>query len=109
MSVPGVWEGGSDALEAGACFMRISSFLGAFLPSAPAWGRRAVLVMLHSGGTGWGTAPGAYPRWHRAAVSEPELFGMSALCFTNVQKLCETKQNPFLPGKGPKMLRFCLP
>lgn len=56
MSVPGVWEGGSDALEAGACFMLISSFLGAFLPSAPAWGRRAVLVMLHSGGTGWGCA-----------------------------------------------------
>lgn len=52
MSVPGGWEGGSDALEAGARFMRISSFLGAFLSSAPAWGRRAVLVMLRSGGTG---------------------------------------------------------
>lgn len=41
MSVPGGWEGGSDALRAGARFMRISSFSGAFLPSAPARGRRA--------------------------------------------------------------------
>lgn len=61
MSVPGGWEGGSDALQAGARFMRISSFLGAFLSSAPAWGRRAVLVMLRSGGTGWGTASALPP------------------------------------------------
>lgn len=58
MSVPGGWEGGSDALQAGARFMRILSFLGALLSSAPAWGRPAVLVMLRSGGTGWAQPPG---------------------------------------------------
>lgn len=97
MSVPGGWEGGSDALRAGARSMRISSFLGAFLSPSP------------------GHGPGERCSWHRMGHSprglpppEPQLSGMSALRSTNsTETVCDTTQ-PLFARKGPETAPFCL-
>lgn len=54
-----------------------------------------------SPGVGPASGVGDAPQWrHRAAVPGPELFGMSAPCLTNLQKLCGTKQTPLFTRKG---------
>lgn len=54
-----------------------------------------------SPGVGPASGVGDAPQWrHRAAVPGPELFGMSAPCLTNLQKLCGTKQTPAFYPEG---------
>lgn len=60
------------------------AFRALFFPQPRHGAGERVSVMLRSGGTGRG-------------LSFP------APCLTHVQKLCGTKQSPFLPGKGSEM------